>query len=309
MQAAPLSFSAPDLTREVPAALALAATFLVLFGLAELLRRSAGLRTESTRKLVHVGAGVALLLVPTFFTSLFTVLALAASFLAIMLSTKTFGALPSIHEVGRPSSGAVVYPVSIGVLMLLSGGRVVLFDAPLLVLALADAAAALVGTRWGRHRYFVNGDARSLEGSAAFCAVAFAVIAGTMLVHGADAARAFAVALAVAPVLTAVEAISTRGYDNLLLPLAGFAALAWATEATGAQVWIVAATAIGFVVCVVAWLVLRRIPARRAARLSWFATLIVFVAAQAVTAGVAAAFVPAPADGEHAATSPMEVHR
>lgn len=300
MQAAPLSFTAPDLDRELPAALALAAIFLVLFAVAEVLRRAGGLRTESTRKLVHVGAGVAVLAVPAFFTSLFTVLTLTASFLGIMFFTKKRGVLPSIHQVGRPSSGAVVYPVSLGILLVLSGGRPVLFDAPLLVLALADATAALVGTRFGRHKYFVNGDARSVEGSAAFCAVSFAVIAGSLSIHGAGPGHALAVALAVAPALTAVEAIATRGYDNLLLPLAGFIALAWATTASDEQVWMVAAVAWSFVFGVAASLAVRRVPARQAARLSWFPALLVFVATQAATAAIAsgagAAVLSAPVD-------------
>lgn len=75
---------------------------------------------------------------------------------------------------------------------------------------LGDAAAALVGRRWGRHKY--NHADRSWEGSGAFFAVSLIaafVIPGLPLWIG----------IAGAVIATAVEAFSNHIDDNLSVPL------------------------------------------------------------------------------------------
>jgi len=76
------------------------------------------------------------------------------------------------------------------------------------VVILADTAAALVGTHWGRHRF---GD-KSFEGSSAFVLVS----AGIMLALGISPLLAFSVAI----LLGIVELVPGRFNDNLILPVA-----------------------------------------------------------------------------------------
>ncbi len=90
-----------------------------------------------------------------------------------------------------------------------------LFSVPAASLAmtciiLGDSAAALVGRRWGRHRY--SNGSRSLEGSTAFflaSIIAALVVPGIPLWMG----------LVGAFLATVVEAMSTRVDDNLSVPL------------------------------------------------------------------------------------------
>jgi phytol kinase len=88
------------------------------------------------------------------------------------------------------------------------------------VLGLADGVAEPVGVRWGRHKYRVpsltDGAAvyRSVEGSAAVFATTFLV----MLVTRSPAS--VGLSLLVAAVVTAAEAVSPHGLDNLSIPLA-----------------------------------------------------------------------------------------
>jgi dolichol kinase len=74
---------------------------------------------------------------------------------------------------------------------------------------LGDTAAALIGRRWGHHR-FLNG--RSLEGSVAFFIAAG--IGGT-LIPGIPLSLGLSAAL----LATVVEAISSKIDDNLTVPL------------------------------------------------------------------------------------------
>jgi dolichol kinase len=96
--------------------------------------------------------------------------------------------------------------------MLLAGRRPSVVTAALLCLAFGDAAAALAGKAWGRHR--LSGSAKSFEGSAACLLVCLAC----GLAAGLDPLSAAAAALAA----TAVELLpTTRCFnDNLWMPVA-----------------------------------------------------------------------------------------
>jgi phytol kinase len=113
---------------------------------------------------------------------------------------------------------------------LLASDDPVLYCIPMLLLTFADSAAALVGTRWGRHRYLTAGDYKSVEGSAAFFVVAFGCIAIPLAwFTPASNVESMVVAALVAFAVTVLEAAIGGGFDNLLVPLGAFAAI----KATG----------------------------------------------------------------------------
>jgi len=89
-----------------------------------------------------------------------------------------------------------------------------LFDVPAAALGmttiiLGDIAAALIGRRWGKHRYLNN---RSIEGSLAFL---LAAIIGSVLIPGLP----MGFALSGAVIAMIVEGLSHRIDDNLTVPL------------------------------------------------------------------------------------------
>lgn len=90
--------------------------------------------------------------------------------------------------------------------------------AGILVLGLADAGAALVGHRFGRHRVAVSGGVRSLEGSVAFVAIAFAIsLAFCLAGFGASVPVAVTVSLFVGLTTASVELLVPPAADNLLI--------------------------------------------------------------------------------------------
>ena len=111
-------------------------------------------------------------------------------------------------------------------MFVLSDGRTLLYVVPILVLTFADAAAALVGVAFGRLRYSTVGGSKSLEGSAAFLGVAF-LCAGMSLLASGDHGyhEAFAIAVALAFATTILEAVASKGLDNLLVPAGAFLVL------------------------------------------------------------------------------------
>lgn len=209
---------APD---DLRGALLLSAIFLSLLAVAELWRRFGNPEAEWTRKLVHLGGGVACLFFPFLVTSPWVVTALALALTALFALGSHFGFLKGLHGVKRKSRGAELYPLAVCLVFWLTVGRPWLYLSAVLVLAVADAFAALVGSRYGVVRYEVEDETKSLEGSLVFLLLAFLAIHLPALLM-TDLPRPVTVlaALLVAALVTGFEAISLQGADNLFVPLA-----------------------------------------------------------------------------------------
>ena len=201
---------------------------LAVVGLAEWLRRSGRISFDLSRKIIHIGIGTWILPTVLLFHSRWAAATPPAIFVLLnLLSLRGKWSQAMDAEAGA-NLGTVLFPLSFVLLLLTlwdaAAGKAAI-AAGLLSLAWGDAAAALIGLRWGRHRYRVGKSHRSLEGSAAmfvFSSLAVAVagsLAGPHPYTLVSIARAAALA-------TLLEAASRRGTDNLLVPL-GTAYLLW----------------------------------------------------------------------------------
>lgn len=190
-------------------------------------RRSAG-AAEFSRKLLHVAMGLILCPLPWLFHRPAPVIALCGVYIALLIARRYLAALDNhvgaiIDGVGRRSIGEFLFPVAVALLFVAASGDRASYLAPLLVLTLADAAAAVVGKRYGTCHYAAPGGCKSIEGSLAFAAVAFASTHLTLLLLGtAGRLESVLTALVVALILTIVEAVVTGGWDNLLVPAAAW---------------------------------------------------------------------------------------
>lgn len=208
---------------ELGRAAVVGAAFLAIFGAAEAWRRIARPPVELTRKLVHVGGGLVVMTFPWVFTSRWTVLGLAAAFAFLLWGSRRVGLLRSVHGVERTSEGALCYPLAVVMLFTVGFERPVLYVIAVLVLVVADTAAALLGSAYGRTTYFVEQDRRSFEGSVSFFVTTFLSVHLPLLL-ATDVSRGVSVLLAlhVALVATLLEGVSLRGTDNLMVPLATY---------------------------------------------------------------------------------------
>ncbi len=193
----------------------LALVFLILFGGAELLHRSIGVPSEWSRKFLHVSGGLLSLVMPKLFDDPWIVFALAAAFFLLLWSSRKLGLLDSVHRVDRPSEGSLLFPVPILICFWLAWHQEDprLFYLPVLILTLADPAAAFTGTFWRWRPYRVGSSWKTLGGSLAFAAVAFGLALWFM-------PEAPWKALLLTIFVTITEAFSGRGWDNLSVPLA-----------------------------------------------------------------------------------------
>ncbi len=210
------------------------AVFAVL-GLAMVGLRRAQVRrklsAEGARKGVHVTMSLVALALPWLFDDAWPVVLLAALAVGAMLAVRLVPTLRTevggvLHEVGRQSVGDLAFPVAICALYLLTADSPVLYAIPLLLLGLADPAAALTGVRHGLAPYATVDGVKSREGSVAFAFVAFLCVHVPLLVFTqVGRAESLWIAAIVAVLAMIVEAVSWQGLDNLFVPVGTYAVI------------------------------------------------------------------------------------
>lgn len=183
---------------------------------------------EIVRKIVHIGTGNVILL--AWWLNIPASVGITASILASILTLLSyrFPILPGINSVGRQSFGTFFYSVSFGILVAcfwyLQQPQYAALG--ILVMTWGDGLAALIGQRFGQHKYKVFGLQKSWEGSLTMTVVSCLVIFLVLLSIQGNIWQTGLVSLIVAVVATALEAFSFLGIDNLTVPL-GSAALAF----------------------------------------------------------------------------------
>jgi uncharacterized protein (TIGR00297 family) len=119
------------------------------------------------------------------------------------------------EESGRRAWGIVWFPLAFLVLLIwIEDDHLISFA--MLALAVCDPAATIAGKLWAKKNYQLTGDPKSLVGNAAFL-LSFAALA---LLHWPFVAwLGWGNLLALGLMLTAAEALGSRGLDNLIVPL------------------------------------------------------------------------------------------
>ncbi len=203
-------------------AIVLLVLFTIVIALVEYFTRKFNLDAETARKSIHLGGGLGCLLFPFLVSSPATVLLLAVMFGMFFWYCEKTQKLKALSGVERKSSGSVYYPFAVALLFWMAAGRYWLYLAGILILALSDSAAALVGSKYGRFHYRVGGvkEHKSLEGSLLFWLVSFLAVYIPLRTGGQlSPLHAGTSAFLAASLLAGVEAVSTGGRDNLYVPL------------------------------------------------------------------------------------------
>ncbi|WP_422376618.1 diacylglycerol/polyprenol kinase family protein [Roseibium sp.] len=215
------------------------ASVIALFALAWAIRRIADrflLSAESQRKAVHVGVGIHAMTLPLLLTRdgflIFAVLAAAALLVLRIPGIASDGIGASLHSVQRRSWGDFLFLLAVSLLFVLTPGNPALYTLPIAVLTLSDAAAALIGTEYGKLRFGGDDRIKSVEGSATFFVVTWITCVIILLLE-TEIPRQNVLLLAtlVGAFATYVEAASWRGLDNLFVPVGIYVLLfTWANS-------------------------------------------------------------------------------
>nr|WP_321464626.1 hypothetical protein [uncultured Desulfobulbus sp.] len=187
--------------------------------------RPLGLSPELSRKIIHIGLGLTSACFPFLFSTLWPVIFIAATAVLMLGMIRLLPALkkslgPPLHGVGRPSLGEIYFPVAVATVWIVANKHPLFYSLSILVLALADAFAALVGTRYGRKRYTTLEGYKTWEGSVVFFLITFLCIhIPLLLLTDIGRAQSLLLALLIGVLVTIIEAVSWRGLDNLFIPI------------------------------------------------------------------------------------------
>jgi phytol kinase len=205
----------------------LAGLFLGLPLIRGFVRRS-GASAEVARKMIHVAMGLSCAAFPWVFERALPVWVLAGIAtiplaLIRMFPTMRNGLGSALHGIERPSYGEVLFAPAVAAVFALADGDPYLYLIPILILTIADAAGALVGTRWGRRRYGSGEGFKTVEGSVIFWFTAFLCGFLPLAVGGrVDVTHALWIGVILGILAMMAEGISDRGFDNLVIPLGCF---------------------------------------------------------------------------------------
>ena len=225
------------LADEALRAAAVALLLGLIFVAAETWRRLAAPPAEWTRKFIHSATGLVAMTFPWVFARTATIVVLGGALLALLLLARRAGQLRSLFDVERGSWGEVYFPLAVLLLFAVGRGQPLFYVLSIAALVVCDALAALLGRAYGRHAYRVTTDRKSLEGSAVFLLSAFLVFHLPLLLAGhLDRLGAVLIAAQMALLVTSFEAISGRGSDNAIVPLATYYLLVQLTANTTAGI-------------------------------------------------------------------------
>lgn len=196
----------------------------ILF-LSEILKKYFQWTEENTRKIVHVSVGLAAAFAPFYFSSPLLLFIFAASFGLVDFFAVRYGLFKGIHG-NRFSYGTVYFPIAYFILLFAFWNvNKSLILIGIIFFAIPDAIAAIVGQKIKNpHNFIVITDKKSVEGSIAHFITSFILlflIFNVLDFNFAISNSLFYIALIISFVVTTVETMSSKGSDNLFVPISG----------------------------------------------------------------------------------------
>ena len=182
---------------------------------------------EWSRKLVHIGCGAVVMIAWVFAIDRRIAIPAAATITLLAALNHRLRVLPAVEDVGRASYGTVAYGASITLLLWhFWPAEPATVAAGVLVMALGDGLAGLVGPLWPTASWRVLGQKRSLLGTGTMALASLGVLAGLSLATGGPG---WPQLLAIAAAATLLEQLAVAGIDNLTVPLG----VAWLWQRCG----------------------------------------------------------------------------
>lgn len=202
----------------------LGSSFLGIMFLAEAMYRCLDVPAEWARKFQHFFSGLLIAAFPWILSSTTEVVVLGTVMGAVLITMRYTNCLHSLHDVKRVSHGEFYFLISAILLYWVAGAEhKALYFISILTLTVSDALAAVIGTTYKKVTFGETGRRKSLEGSVAFFVATFLIVhLPLLLMTDIGNLQTVLLAVQVALIVTAIEAISFKGIDNVLIPLSTF---------------------------------------------------------------------------------------
>ena len=199
--------------------------FILIIIFNEYLFRKYNLKPEYSRKLAHILACLSSLLFLVTLNSHWSVLFLGLSFFIILYLGKKHNKTKSIDSVKRKTIGSYILPVSIYLLFFISEklANDLYFVLPLLILGISDPLAGLFGTYYKNNTRTINfvniTFNKTILGSVVFFISSFLISIITLYLFNFEISKTLGISLTIAVFTTITEIVSSKGIDNISVPL------------------------------------------------------------------------------------------
>lgn len=192
-----------------------------IIGLSSLLTKFNVLSNEGSRKFIHVGVSNWWIIAMIFFNSNIYAAMVPALFVIINYISYKKQVFKAMERDGSKNDlGTVYFAISLLILALIAfkNSEFSYIGAlGILIMGYGDGFAAIVGIKYGRHKFKVLGNSKSLEGSLAMFIFSFTVSLFILYIFNPINIILFSLILAL--ISTILEAFSPYGLDNLTVPL------------------------------------------------------------------------------------------
>lgn len=187
---------------------------LLLFFVVDILQRKVITKTKWARRATHIGAGIIIYFMPDYLSR--NDIIIMAFVFAALLGVSKWKKILSLHNVDRQTLGEIFYPLGVLCLSIICLPEYVnSFKLGILILAISDAMAGIVGdiTKYKRIKVFNN--IKSLGGAITFLITTLIILFFVMGITS----QTLLVIIGFSLALTFIEFISIFGTDNILLPI------------------------------------------------------------------------------------------
>ena len=192
-----------------------------IIGLSSLLTKFNVLSNEGSRKFIHVGVSNWWIIAMIFFNSNIYAAMVPALFVIINYISYKKQVFKAMERDGSKNDlGTVYFALSLLILALITfkNSEFSYIGAlGILIMGYGDGFAAIVGIKYGKHKFKVLGNSKSLEGSLAMFIFSFTVSLFILYIFNPINIVLFSLILAL--ISTILEAFSPYGLDNLTVPL------------------------------------------------------------------------------------------
>ena len=198
---------------------------IILIFLSEYSYRYDFLEPNLNRKIIHSIVGVAVSFSPFIFLSNIQPLILALTFLIINLFSYKNNKLKSFHKLNRKTLGTIFFPLAFILIAALFWEYKYNIACSFMILAVSDPLSSLAGENIKKpYKYNIWKDVKSYEGSAIMFLSTFIILMlfSKFIFYQFDTLESFLAIMICCFAITIAEAMSTRGSDNLSVPITAF---------------------------------------------------------------------------------------
>lgn len=174
-----------------------------------------------SRKILHIGVGNIIFILPIFDTRWVMAFIAAAPFILLTFLLSPYSPIKITTSTSSKGHrlGLVYYAISWTVLAFLFFEQLEIIAIGIVAMSYGDGFASLIGIKYGKRKYNILGDEKSIEGSIAMFIFSILIFIVALIYYSTIPSNLLFILPTVALSATIAEAVTSKGLDNLSVSL------------------------------------------------------------------------------------------